>query len=113
MGLDLTAATLAAGLKYPVSFARVDDKCQVKKKGGYFSSERSVVAWIREQQTVVVVLEIRPGIIKLGTVRTGNRLAVVLLRSAIQVLRRPTGTRPTDVRPNIQRKSRLSHGAFY
>lgn len=49
MGLDLTAATLAAGLKYPVSFAQVDGKCQVKKKGGYFSSERSVVAWIREQ----------------------------------------------------------------
>lgn len=49
MGLDLSAATLAAGLKYPVSFARVDDRCQVKKKGGYFSSERSVVEWIRER----------------------------------------------------------------
>jgi dGTPase len=49
MGLDLTVATLAAGLKYPVSFARVDEKCLVKKKGGYFSSERSVVEWIREQ----------------------------------------------------------------
>lgn len=49
MGLDLTAATLAAGLKYPVSFAAVDDNCPVKKKGGYFSSERSVVEWIRAQ----------------------------------------------------------------
>lgn len=49
MGLDLTAATLAAGLKYPVSFAAVDDDCPVKKKGGYFSSERSVVEWIRAQ----------------------------------------------------------------
>lgn len=49
MGLDLTAATLAAGLKYPVSFAGVDGECPVKKKGGYFSSERSVVEWIRAQ----------------------------------------------------------------
>lgn len=49
MGLDLTAATLAAGLKYPVSFAGVDVNCPVKKKGGYFSSERSVVEWIRAQ----------------------------------------------------------------
>jgi dGTPase len=48
MGLDLTAATLAAGLKYPVSFAGVDDS-PVKKKGGYFSSERGVVEWIRDQ----------------------------------------------------------------
>lgn len=49
MGLDLTAATLAAGLKYPVSFAGTDENCQIKKKGGYFSSERGVVEWIREQ----------------------------------------------------------------
>lgn len=49
MGLDLTAATLAAGLKYPVSFAGVDENCSVKKKGGYFSSEKHVVEWIREQ----------------------------------------------------------------
>lgn len=49
MGLDLTAATLAAGLKYPISFAGVDDNCPLKKKGGYFSSERSVVEWIRAQ----------------------------------------------------------------
>lgn len=49
MGLDLTAATLAAGLKYPVSFAEVDDSNPVKRKGGYFSSERSVVEWIRAQ----------------------------------------------------------------
>jgi dGTPase len=49
MGLDLSAATLAAGLKYPVSFAGADEKSPVKKKGGYFSSERSVVDWIRNQ----------------------------------------------------------------
>lgn len=36
MGLDLTAATLAAGLKYPVSFARADDMSPVRKKGGRF-----------------------------------------------------------------------------
>jgi dGTPase len=49
MGLDLSAATLAAGLKYPVSFAGVNKDSQVKKKGGYFSSERDVVEWIREK----------------------------------------------------------------
>lgn len=48
-GLDLTAATLAAGLKYPVCFADVDRKSAIKKKGGYFSAEKDVVDWVREQ----------------------------------------------------------------
>lgn len=49
IGLDLAAATLAAGLKYPVSFANVDRNDPIKKKGGYFSSEKDVVDWVRNQ----------------------------------------------------------------
>lgn len=49
MGLDLSAATLAAGLKYPVCFAAVDPSNPIRKKGGYFSSEKGVVDWIRKQ----------------------------------------------------------------
>jgi dGTPase len=49
VGLDLTAATLAAGLKYPVCFAAADSNNPIRKKGGYFSSEKDVVDWIREQ----------------------------------------------------------------
>lgn len=49
IGLDLSAATLAAGLKYPVCFSNVDKDNLIKKKGGYFSSEQGVVDWIREQ----------------------------------------------------------------
>ncbi|THJ30898.1 dNTP triphosphohydrolase [Lampropedia aestuarii] len=49
VGLDLTAATLAAGLKYPNSFANVDKKNPIRKKGGYFSSEMDVVNWVREK----------------------------------------------------------------
>lgn len=49
VGLDLSAATLAASLKYPVSFADTDKDDPIKKKGGYFSSEKDVVDWIREQ----------------------------------------------------------------
>lgn len=49
IGLDLSAATLAAGLKYPVSFANSDKRIAIRKKGGYFSSEKDVVDWIRKQ----------------------------------------------------------------
>lgn len=49
VGLDLSAATLAAGLKYPVCFADADQNAPIRKKGGYFSSEKDVVEWIREQ----------------------------------------------------------------
>jgi dGTPase len=49
VGLDLSAATLAAGLKYPVCFASADKNDPIKKKGGYFSSEKDVVDWIRGQ----------------------------------------------------------------
>jgi dGTPase len=48
IGLDLSAAALAASLKYPVSFQNVNEDKAAIKKGGYFESERSVVEWIRE-----------------------------------------------------------------
>lgn len=47
LGLDLSAATLAAGLKYPVSYLNRDKSDPIKKKGGYFESERDLVDWIR------------------------------------------------------------------
>lgn len=49
VGLDLSAATLAASLKYPICFADTVKDDPIKKKGGYFSSEKDVVDWIREQ----------------------------------------------------------------
>ena len=48
LGLDLTAATLAAGLKYPVCFDNADSESPLCKKGGYFSSEKDIVEWVRE-----------------------------------------------------------------
>lgn len=48
-GLDLTAATLAASLKYPVHAESCDKKRDHMKKAGYFQSERDVVNWIREE----------------------------------------------------------------
>ncbi|MBA1233553.1 dNTP triphosphohydrolase [Pseudomonas stutzeri] len=49
LGLDLSATTLAAGLKYPVSYLNRDKEDAVKKKGGYFESERDLVDWIRAE----------------------------------------------------------------
>ena len=49
VGLDLSAATLAAGLKYPVCFAAANRDHPIRKKGGYFSSEQDVVNWVRER----------------------------------------------------------------
>lgn len=49
IGLDLSAGTLAAGLKYPVHVAKRKKKSASAKKGGYFESEREVVDWIREK----------------------------------------------------------------
>ncbi|WP_455948061.1 dGTP triphosphohydrolase [Lelliottia jeotgali] len=46
VGLDLTAATLAAGLKYPVSYKNRGES-SISKKGGYFQSESSIVDWVR------------------------------------------------------------------
>ncbi len=47
LGLDLSAATLAAGLKYPVSYQNRNRDKAALKKGGYFESERKIVDWIR------------------------------------------------------------------
>ncbi|MGE4529262.1 MAG: deoxyguanosinetriphosphate triphosphohydrolase family protein [Rhodospirillaceae bacterium] len=49
VGLDLTAATLAASLKYSVSYNNRDKKISAKKKGGYFESEKNIVEWIRSK----------------------------------------------------------------
>lgn len=49
IGLDLSAATLAAGLKYPVHVSRKDKNKAFAKKGGYFNSEKDIVDWIREE----------------------------------------------------------------
>lgn len=49
LGLDLSATTLAAGLKYPVSYQNIDKDRASSKKGGYFLSEKKEVSWIREK----------------------------------------------------------------
>lgn len=48
-GLDLTAATLAATIKYPVSAPNQDDNNLIAKKHGYFLSEQPLVDWIRKE----------------------------------------------------------------
>jgi len=49
VGLDLTAATLAASLKYPVSASNCEPKKPACKKVGYFESEAKLINWMREQ----------------------------------------------------------------
>jgi dGTPase len=49
IGLDLSAGTLAAGLKYPVHVSNRKKGTASAKKGGYFESEKEVVDWVREQ----------------------------------------------------------------
>ncbi|MDR9807959.1 deoxyguanosinetriphosphate triphosphohydrolase family protein [Rhizobium hidalgonense] len=49
LGLDLTAATLSAALKYPVSANSAVEDHPVFGKCGYFESERDVVNWMRER----------------------------------------------------------------
>lgn len=48
-GLNLTAATLAALMKYPVASHEIDRGVPSARKHGYFYSEEDVVEWIREQ----------------------------------------------------------------
>ncbi|WP_214654899.1 deoxyguanosinetriphosphate triphosphohydrolase family protein [Sphingomonas albertensis] len=48
-GLDLTAATLAATIKYPVGAPNQDDKIPTSKKHGYFLSEQELVDWVRSE----------------------------------------------------------------
>jgi len=49
VGLNLTATTLAASLKYPVSATGYDKNKIIRKKIGYFASERAVVEWFRNE----------------------------------------------------------------
>lgn len=48
-GLNLTATTIMASLKYPICASAVSKKDPIKKKCGYFDSEADVIAWAREQ----------------------------------------------------------------
>jgi dGTPase len=48
-GLNLTAATLAALMKYPVASSETDEDRPVAKKHGFFDSERDVVDWVRRE----------------------------------------------------------------
>lgn len=48
LGLDLTTATLAAAIKYPVSAANRDKKNPIAKKYGYFEAERMLVEGLRK-----------------------------------------------------------------
>lgn len=49
LGLDLSAATLAAMLKYPVSAENRNKDVPAHKKVGYFETERDIVNWIRDE----------------------------------------------------------------
>lgn len=49
LGLDLTMATLAAAVKYPVGAPRQDGRSPLTKKYGYFESERALVDLIRAE----------------------------------------------------------------
>ncbi len=48
-GLNLTAATLAALLKYPVPSSRRDKSKAQTKKHGYLTSELDVIEWVRSE----------------------------------------------------------------
>lgn len=48
VGLNLTAATLSALLKYPIGSPSMTPDQRVWKKFGYFESERPIVEWVRE-----------------------------------------------------------------
>lgn len=49
LGLDLTAATLVAALKYPVGTTGVDKTIHAKSKIGYFWSEEEIIRWVRDK----------------------------------------------------------------
>lgn len=48
-GLDLTAATLAAMMKYPVASSNADGATVARKKHGYFASDVNTVKWVQEE----------------------------------------------------------------
>lgn len=49
LGLDLSAATLAAMLKYPVSAGNRKESVPAIKKVGYFETEVEIVDWLRRE----------------------------------------------------------------
>lgn len=49
VGLGLTAATLAASLKYPIGARQQDSASKTRKKFGYFESEEIIVQWLRNE----------------------------------------------------------------
>lgn len=49
LGLDLTAATLAAAIKYPVGAGNRDKKNPITKKYGYFEAERALLEGLRKE----------------------------------------------------------------
>jgi dGTPase len=49
VGLDLSASTIAAGMKYVASSSITKKKNAALKKCGFFHSESETVAWVREQ----------------------------------------------------------------
>ena len=53
-GLDLTAATLAALMKYPVASNQTSKSSAATKKFGYFASESDVVDWVRNETGLAV-----------------------------------------------------------
>jgi dGTPase len=46
-GLDLTAATIAALMKYPVPSSQTSESNAATKKFGYFASESDIAEWVR------------------------------------------------------------------
>lgn len=53
VGLDLTAGTLSALLKYPVACDEIATNKAQTKKYGFFESEREVIEWIRSETCIV------------------------------------------------------------
>jgi dGTPase len=53
LGLDLTSATLAASIKYPVGAANRDKQNPIAKKYGYFEAERALVEGLRKETRLV------------------------------------------------------------
>lgn len=49
VGLDLSACTIAATMKYTVAAANTDKGDPSKKKAGYFHSEKETVDWVRSE----------------------------------------------------------------
>lgn len=132
VGLDLSAATLAAGLKYPVCFSNTDKTKPIKKKGGYFSSEKDVVDWIREQtglgegqrHPLTWIMEacddIAYSVLDVDDVLKKNAMSpddvLVVLRRAIprnqvveKIQRRYTSIEEGSLRPDAQRDIKIQY----